>query len=89
MLPKKENSFSGYQTSFVHFPLLFLFLILFFFFWPPLGVWCSQARAQIQTVVLIYAAAVAALDPLTLCAGQGVGIEPESWCIRDILLHDR
>ena len=37
--------------------------ILFFLFWPPQGLWSSQARDQIQAVVKTYATAVATLDP--------------------------
>ena len=41
----------------------------------------SQARDQIQVTVVTDAEAVAPLDPLTHCAGQG--IELASWRCRD------
>ena len=53
----------------------------FFLFWPPHGIWNSQARDQIWAAVVIYAAAVATPDPLTHCARPG--IEPVSWCCKD------
>ena len=52
-----------------------------FLFWPPCGIWNSQARDQIQHTVVTYATAAAMPDPLTHCARPG--IEPTSWCCKD------
>ena len=63
------------------FPFLPSFLFCFSGFWPPHGIWSSQARDQIQATVLTYITAAAALDPFTYCARPG--IEPLSRCCRD------
>ena len=56
----------------------------FFFFWPPCGIWSSQASDQIQAEVSTYAAPVAMLpDPLTHCASPGIEPEPMSGSSRD------
>ena len=47
----------------------------------PRGIWSSQARDQTRAAAVTQAAAVAAPDPLTHCAG--LGIKPASWCCRD------
>ena len=44
----------------------------FFFFWPPCGIWSSQARDQIQATQSL----------LIHCAWMG--IEPASWCCWDM-----
>ena len=46
-------------------------------FWPPYGIWSSQARDQIQAAIATYTEAVATMDPLTSCAW--LRIEPASW----------
>ena len=51
------------------------------FFWPPHGIWSSQARDQMWAVVGTYISAVAKLDPLIHRAG--LGIKPVSWCCRE------
>ena len=56
----------------------FLFLFLF---GHTHGIWSSQARDQILVAVATHATAAAILDPLTHCAGPGLG--PESWRCRD------
>ena len=56
----------------------------FFFFFSFFGHSAeshSQARDQIQTKVVTYATAAAALDALTHCAR--LGIQPASWHCRD------
>ena len=55
--------------------------LLVFLSWPPCGVWGSWARDQIQAAGATYAAAAAAPDPLSHCAG--LGIDPSSWHCRD------
>ena len=58
--------------------LLFLFFLFCCCFWPPRGIWSSQARDQNRASVATYAAT---RDPLTHCALPG--IEPASRCSRD------
>ena len=53
----------------------------FLFFWPPPGIWNSQARDKIPATPMTYTAAVATLGPLTQCAG--LGTEPVSWHCKD------
>ena len=36
-----------------------------FFFWPPLGIWSSQAKDEIRATVATYTTAAAMPDPLT------------------------
>ena len=60
---------------------IFAFPEIFFFFWPPHGIWSSWARNQIQATVATYATAAAALDSLTHRARPGV--EPSPHCCRD------
>ena len=47
--------------------VLFCFLIFFFFYWLPLGIWSFRARDQIRATVATYVTAVAMPDPLTHC----------------------
>ena len=42
---------------------LFIYLFVYFHFWPPSGIWSSWARDRIQATVATYAAAVAMPDP--------------------------
>ena len=48
------------------------------FFWPPRGIWRSQARDQIPATVVTYAAAVAMSDPWPPVWGWGSNPHPES-----------
>ena len=57
------------------------YLFIYFLFWPPRGIWSSQARGQIRATAVTYTDAAAMLDPLTpLC---WLGIQPASWHCRD------
>ena len=58
-----------------------LIIIIFFHFWPPHGIWISQAQDQIQGTITTEAAAAATLDPLTHCAR--LGIKPMSQCFQE------
>ena len=53
--------------------------LIFFFFWPPCGIWSSQGQDQIQAAFVTYAAIAATPDP----PNHRLGIEPVSWCCRD------
>ena len=60
--------------------ILFVFhhfyFYLFIYFWPPCGIWSSQTSDQMLGVVVIYAEAVEARDPLTHCASWEQNLRP-------------
>ena len=61
-------------------PVRWFFLFFFFpIFGHSLGIWSSRARYQIWVAVSVHGAAAATPDPLTYCAGPGLGIKPMSW----------
>ena len=61
----------------------FLWFAFFFFkcFWPPHGIWGSQAMDQIWAKIANHTTAVAMPDPLTHCAGRAS--KPAFWHCRD------
>ena len=53
--------------------LLFVFFLSFFLFWPPQGMWSSQAREPIPATVVTHRTAAATLDPEPTVPGQCSG----------------
>ena len=54
-----------------------------FAFWPPHGIWSSEARDHIWATAGTYVAAAATPDPLTHFAPPRPGTKPVSWGCRD------
>ena len=64
----KKTAF--YSHGSVDFSLHGQWNFFFFFFWPPCGIWSSQAGDQVWVAGTTYNLAMP--DPLTSCAGLGI-----------------